>query len=180
MKWLFDFFPVVLFFVAYKLAGIYAATAVAIAATLLQVGYLWWRRRQVEVMHLVTLGLVVIFGGATLYLHDARFIQWKPTVINWLFGAALLVSQFVGERPFIQRLMANNLELPQPVWYRLNASWALFFWVLGAVNLLVAYSFDTEVWVNFKLFGMLGLTVAFALVQAIFLARYLQPESTKE
>lgn len=181
MKPVFDFFPVILFFAAYKLKGIYVATAVAIAATLLQVSYLWWRQRRVEVMHLVTLGLIVVFGGATLYLHDELFIKWKPTVVNWLFGAAFLVSQFVGGRPLIQRMLAGNLALPQVIWSRLNLSWALFFWALGAVNLFVVYHFDTDFWVNFKLFGMLGLTLAFALLQAAFLARYLPaPESTKE
>jgi intracellular septation protein len=181
MKMLFDFFPILLFFAAYKLKGIYVATAVAIVVTLLQVGYLWWRHRRVEPMHLVTLGMIVIFGGATLYLHDEQFIKWKPTVINWLFGLAFLASQFVGDKPLIQRMMAASIALPQPVWYRLNLSWALFFLVLGAINLFVVYNFDTDVWVNFKLFGMLGLTVAFALLQAIFLARHLpEPESTKE
>lgn len=181
MKMLFDFFPILLFFAAYKLKGIYVATAVAIVATLLQVGYLWWRHRRVEPMHLVTLGMIVIFGGATLYLHDEQFIKWKPTVINWLFGVAFLASQFVGDKPFIQRMIAASIALPQPVWYRLNLGWALFFLVLGAINLFVVYNFDTDVWVNFKLFGMLGLTVAFALLQAVFLARHLpEPESTKE
>lgn len=181
MKMFFDFFPIILFFVAYKLEGIYVATMVAIAATFLQVGWVWLRHRRVEPMHLVTLGLIVVFGGATLYLHDEQFIKWKPTVINWLFGVAFLASQFIGERPFIQRMMANNIELPHHVWYRLNMSWALFFLFLGGVNLFVIYMFDTDTWVNFKLFGMLGLTFAFVILQAIFLSRYLpEPESTKE
>ncbi len=181
MKLLFDFFPIILFFVAYKLEGIYAATVVAIAATFLQVGWVWLRHRRVETMHLVTLGLIVVFGGATLYLHDEQFIKWKPTVINWLFGLAFLASQFVGDKPFIQRMMAANIELPRLVWYRLNFSWALFFLFLGAVNLFVVYTFDTDTWVNFKLFGMLGLTLAFVILQAIFLSRYLpEPESEKE
>ncbi len=181
MKMFFDFFPIILFFVAYKLEGIYVATMVAIAATFLQVGWVWLRHRRVEPMHLITLGLIVVFGGATLYLHDEQFIKWKPTVINWLFGVAFLASQFIGERPFIQRMMANNIELPHHVWYRLNMSWALFFLFLGGVNLFVIYMFDTDTWVNFKLFGMLGLTFAFVILQAIFLSRYLpEPESTKE
>ncbi len=181
MKLMFDFFPVILFFAAYKFKGIYVATSVAIVATLLQVGYLWLRHRRVEPMHLITLGLIVIFGGATLYLHDEQFIKWKPTVINWLFGVAFLTSQFVGDKPIIQRMVAAKVELPQLVWYRLNLSWALFFLFLGAINLFVVYSFDTDVWVNFKLFGMLGLTIAFVLLQAAFLARYMpEPESTKE
>ncbi len=181
MKMLFDFFPIILFFIAYKFQGIYVATMVAIAATFVQVGWVWFRHRKVESMHLVTLGLIVVFGGATLYLHDEQFIKWKPTVINWLFGVAFLASQFIGRKPFIQRMMANNIELPERVWYRLNMSWALFFLFLGGVNLFVIYTFDTDTWVNFKLFGMLGLTFAFVLLQAVFLSRYLpEPESTKE
>jgi len=181
MKMLFDFFPIIVFFVAYKLQGIYIATTVAIIATFIQVGWVWMRHRRVETMHLITLGLIVVFGGATLYLHDELFIKWKPTVINWLFGVAFLASQFVGEKPFIQRMMANNIELPRPIWYRLNMSWSLFFLFLGAVNLFVIYTFDTDIWVNFKLFGMLGLTFAFVILQAIFLSRYLpEPESSQE
>ncbi|MBN2701563.1 MAG: septation protein A [Methylothermaceae bacterium] len=181
MKLLFDFFPIILFFAAYKLEGIYVATGVAIAATFVQVGYMWLRHRRVENMHLITLGLIVVFGGATLYFHDEEFIKWKPTVINWLFGVVFLASQFIGKKPFIQRMMAANVDLPQLVWYRLNLSWALFFLFLGAVNLFVVYTFDTDTWVNFKLFGMLGLTVGFVLLQAVFLARYLpEPESNKE
>jgi len=181
MKMFFDFFPIILFFIAYKFQGIYVATMVAIAATFVQVGWVWLRHRRVETMHLVTLGLIVVFGGATLYLHDEQFIKWKPTVINWLFGVAFLASQYIGGKPFIQRMMANNIELPERVWYRLNLSWALFFLFLGGVNLFVIYTFDTDTWVNFKLFGMLGLTFAFVLLQAVFLSRYLpEPESTKE
>ncbi|HEB78067.1 MAG TPA: septation protein A [Methylothermaceae bacterium] len=181
MKLLFDFFPIILFFAAYKLQGIYVATAVAIAATFVQVGWMWLRHRRVETMHLVTLGLIVVFGGATLYLHDEQFIKWKPTVINWLFGIAFLASQFIGKKPFIQRMMGGSIELPQPVWTRLNLSWALFFLFLGAINLFVVYTFDTDTWVNFKLFGMLGLTLSFVIVQAVFLSRYLpEPESNKE
>lgn len=181
MKLLFDFFPVILFFVAYKLQGIYVATMVAIVATFVQVGWMWLRHRRLETMHLITLGLIVVFGGATLYLHDEQFIKWKPTVINWLFGIAFLASQFVGKKPFIQRMMGGNIDLPQPVWTRLNLSWALFFLFLGAANLFVIYTFDTDTWVNFKLFGMLGLTLSFVIGQAVFLSRYLpEPQSSKE
>ncbi len=181
MKLLFDFFPVILFFAAYKLQGIYVATLVAIVATFVQVGWLWLRHRRVETMHLVTLGLIVVFGGATLYLHDEQFIKWKPTVINWLFGLAFLASQFIGKKPFIQRMMGSNIELPPSVWTRLNLSWALFFLFLGSANLFVVYTFDTDTWVNFKLFGMLGLTLTFVIVQAFFLSRYLpEPQSDKE
>lgn len=176
MKLLFDFFPIILFFVAFKFYGIYTATAVAIAATLAQVGYSWIKNRKVEPMQWITLLLITVMGGLTLYFQDEQFIKWKPTVINWLFGIAFLGSQFIGERPFVERMMSGNLHLPAMIWKRLNLSWAFFFIALGFVNLFVIYNFDTETWVNFKLFGMLGLTLAFVILQAVFLSKYM-PET---
>lgn len=173
MKLLFDFFPILLFFIAYKVYDIYVATAVAIAASFVQVGTAWVKTRKIEPMHVVTLLMIVIFGGATLYLQDELFIKWKPTVINWLFGIAFLASQMFGDRTFIERVMSANLTLPRAVWRRLNLSWALFFMVLGTVNLVVLYTFDTNTWVNFKLFGMLGLTFVFVLVQSFYLSRHI-------
>jgi intracellular septation protein len=176
MKLLFDFFPIILFFIVFKLYGIYAATAAAIAATLLQVAYSWFKHRKVESMQWVTLVLISVMGGLTLYFQDEQFIKWKPTVINWLFGIAFLGSQVIGEKPFVERMMSGNLQLPAAVWKRLNLSWAVFFFALGFANLFVIYRFDTETWVNFKLFGMLGLTLAFVVLQAIFLSKYI-PET---
>lgn len=176
MKLLFDFFPILLFFIAFKLYGIYTATMVAIAASVTQVAVSWIRTRKVETMHLVTMVLIVVMGGLTLYLQDEAFIKWKPSVINWLFGVVFLGSQFIGERPVVQRMMGDNIELPALIWKRLNVSWASFFMLLGFVNWYVMSHYDTETWVNFKLFGMLGLTLAFVLVQAIYLSRYM-PES---
>lgn len=176
MKLLFDFFPIILFFIAFKLYDIYTATAVAIAATLIQVGYNWVKFRKVEAMQWITLLLIVVMGGLTLYFQDEQFIKWKPTVINWLFGMAFLGSQFIGQKPFVERMMSANMQLPAFVWKRLNLSWALFFFSLGLANLYVIYNFDTETWVNFKLFGMLGLTLAFVILQAIFLSKYI-PET---
>ncbi len=172
MKILFDFFPILLFFIAFKVFDIYVATAVAIAATALQVAVAWFRKRKVEPMHLITLVLIVVFGGATIYFKDETFIKWKPTVVNWLFGLAFLLSQVFGERPFVERMLGSNVQLPPPIWRRLNLMWAVFFLTLGVVNLFVAYSFDTETWVNFKLFGLLGLTLLFAVAQSIYLSRY--------
>ena len=180
MKLLFDFFPIILFFAAFKFYGIYVATAVAIVATIVQVGYTWIKHRKVETMHWITLILITVMGGLTIYLQDEQFIKWKPTVINWLFGLAFLGSQFIGKKPFVERMMSGNLELPSPVWKRLNLSWATFFIVLGFVNLYVIYNFDTETWVNFKLFGMLGLTVTFVFLQAIFLSKYMPEPETEE
>lgn len=179
MKLLFDFFPILLFFIAFKMYGIYAATMVAIAASVIQVSISWFRTRKVETMHLVTMVLIVVMGGLTLYLKDEAFIKWKPSVINWLFGVAFIGSQFIGERPIVQRMMGASIELPALIWKRLNMAWALFFILLGFVNWYVMSHYDTETWVNFKLFGMLGLTIAFVFVQAIYLSRYM-PETQAE
>ena len=180
MQILFDFFPIVLFFVAYKFYGIYAATVVAIAATVLQVGFTWLKHRKIEKIHIVTLVLISVMGGATLYLQDELFIKWKPTVVNWLFGLAFLGSQLFGNRTILERMMKQNLTLPQTVWRRLNLSWALFFITLGGINLYVVYQFDTETWVNFKLFGMLGLTVTFVVAQALYLSKHMPEPETED
>lgn len=181
MKLLFDFFPILLFFVSFKLFDIYIATAVAIAASFVQLGISWFRTRKVEPMHLITFAIIVVFGGLTLYLQDELFIKWKPTVINWLFGIVFLASQVIGEKTMIERMMGANLVLPYEVWRRLNASWTVFFLLLGAVNLFVIYSFDTATWVNFKLFGMMGLTFLFVILQSIYLSRHIpEPQSSEE
>ncbi|MGR9108980.1 MAG: septation protein A [Gammaproteobacteria bacterium] len=182
MKLLVDFFPILVFFFAYKFFGIYVATAVAIAATVVQVCAVWFKTHRIETMHIVTLGVIVVFGGATLLFRDETFIKWKPTVINWLFGFAFLASQLFTRKPIVERLMGHALELPAPIWRRLNLGWALFFILLGAANLFVIYSFDTNTWVNFKLFGMLGMMVLFLVLQAIYLSRYLntEPETQSE
>ncbi len=180
MKALFDLFPILLFFIAYKVYDIYVATAVAIGASLLQVGLYWAKHRRVENMHLVTLVLIVVFGGATLLLRDEMFIKWKPTVLNWLFGMAFLGSHFIGKRHLVQRMMGEAVTLPRIVWRRLNLAWTLFFFALGAVNLMVAYNFETDVWVDFKLFGILGLTLVFILAQSLYIARHLKPGTGEE
>ena len=127
MKFLYDFFPIVLFFIAYKLYGMYVATAVIIVSSLLQVGYSWFRHRKVEKMHLITLVIVLVFGGLTLILQDPVFIKWKPTVVNWLFGLAFLGSQFIGAKTLVERMMSTQIELPSAVWRRLNLTWVAFF-----------------------------------------------------
>ena len=180
MKLLFDFFPILLFFFTYKFFGIYVATGVAIAATIGQVALVWFKTRKIEKMHIITLVMIVVFGGATLLLKDETFIKWKPTVINWLFGLVFLGSQFIGKKPIVEQMMGNNLILPQLIWRRLNTMWGLFFIALGCANLFVIYRFDTNTWVNFKLFGMLGLMLLFVFVQAIYLSRYVNPETESE
>ena len=174
MKLLFDFFPVLLFFAAFKLYDIYVATAVIIVASAAQVGWSWLKHRQVERMPLITLALIVVLGGITLLLHDESFIKWKPTLVNWFFALAFLGSQLIGSRTIIERMMGQNVQLPLPVWTRLNLAWVTFFVAMGGLNLYVAFHFDTDTWVNFKLFGMLGLTLVFVLLQALYLARYLK------
>jgi intracellular septation protein len=180
MKLLFDLFPVILFFIAYKLADIYVATAVAIAAGVVQVAWSRWRHGQVQTMHWITLGLLVVFGGMTLLLHDPTFIKWKPTVVNWLFAVAFLGSSLFMERSLLQRSMEHAVNLPAPVWTRLNLAWVLFFILMGVANLYVAYNFAEATWVNFKLFGMLGLTVLFLLAQGIYLSRHIQSPQTNQ
>ncbi|MEO1750220.1 septation protein A [Thiofaba sp. EF100] len=182
MKLLFDFLPILLFFVAYKTAGIYVATAVAIAATLLQVGFTWWRSRRLEPMHLISLGLIVVFGGATLWLQNPLFIMWKPTILYLLFAVAFLGSQFVGQKPLVQRMMGGMLAAPDKVWRQVNAAWAIFFLGLAVLNLYVAYHFSEETWVNFKLFGLLGLTLVFMIGQGLWLAKHAEalPEPPAE
>ena len=176
MKFLFDIFPVVLFFAAYKLADIYVATAVAIAATFVQIGWVWMRTRKVEPMLWVSLIIIVVFGGATLLLQDETFIKWKPTVLYWLFGLALLVAHYAFGRNLIRAMMGSQITLPERVWTRLNQSWVGFFVTMGVLNLYVAYNFGTDTWVNFKLFGGMGLMLLFVLGQAVMLQKYVEVE----
>jgi intracellular septation protein len=185
MKFLFDLFPVILFFVAYKAYDIFVATAVAIAASAVQVGLYWMKHRSFEKMHLVTLGLITVLGGATLLLQDATFIKWKVTVVNWAFALAFIGSFYIGDRPLAQRMMGGSVNLPQVVWNRLNWSWALFFNIVGLINIYVAFYYGLEldessreeIWVNFKLFGVMGLTFAFVIAQAFYMTRHMEEES---
>ena len=178
MKLLLDFFPIILFFITFKTWGIMAATSVAIAATVLQIGYLWRKNGFVEPMQWVSLGVIVLFGGATLIAHDENFIKWKPTVLYWLMGGALLIGQYVFKRNLLRSLMKAQMDLPDNAWSFMLHSWAAFFSVMGVVNLWVAFRFDTETWVNFKLFGGIGLMVVFVLLQAAYLSRYMKEDSS--
>lgn len=174
MKLLFDFFPVVLFFVAFKLFDIYVATAVAMGATVAQIGWVWIRRRKVDRMLWVSLGVITVFGTATLALGDPTFIMWKPTVLYWLFAAVLVIAGFAFKKNFVKSMMQHQVELPDEVWGRLQASWIGFFLFMGTLNLYVAYNYPTDTWVNFKLFGGLGLMLVFVVLQALMLARHMQ------
>ena len=214
MKQLFDFFPILLFFILYKFYldlpdglilginawvplmeltpgessdAIYLATLAAILATLIQVAAAAIVVKKVEKMPLITLALLVFFGGATLALKDPLFIQWKPTAINWLFGLVFLGSQFIGDKPLIQRMMGKAIEIrEQRVWLQLNLAWVGFFVVAGIANMIVApeidplgLQFSEDTWVDFKLFGLMGMTLAFVVAQAFYLARYM-PNTDEE
>jgi len=174
MKFLFDIFPVLLFFAAYKLADIYVATGVAIAATFGQIAWVWMRHRKVDTMLWVSLAIIVVFGGATLLLRDETFIKWKPTVLYWLFGAALLIADLVFRKNIIRLIMGKQIELPENIWAKLNLSWVAFFVIMGIINIYVAYNFSTDIWVDFKLFGSTGLMLAFVFAQSFALAKYVQ------
>lgn len=180
MKLFLDFFPIVLFFVAFKVWGIYVATAVAIAATLLQIGYVRYRHGKVEPMQWISLGVIVLFGGATLIAHNDTFIKWKPTVLYWLMGGALLGGQLFFRKNLLKSLMGAQMALPENAWRVMNWSWTAFFAAMGIINLWVAFHFDTDTWVNFKLFGGLGLMVVFVIGQALYLGRYLKADEASD
>jgi intracellular septation protein len=180
MRLLFDFFPLLLFFAAFKLYGIYIATAVAIIATVVQVAWHWLRTRRVEATHVTTLAVLIVLGGLTLAFHDDTFIRWKPTIVYVVLAALLFASQLTGDITLLERLLSRQILLPAHVWRRLNSSWGWFFLALGALNLYVAFYYDAgrdpanrlALWVNFKVFGLTGLTAAFVLVQALVMAKY--------
>jgi intracellular septation protein len=177
MKLLIDFFPIILFFAAFKLWDIYVATGVAIVATIAQIAWLRYSRGKVEPMQWLSLGVIVLFGGATILAQDETFIKWKPTVLYWLMGGALLVGQLFFNKNLLKSLMGSQMELPEPAWRAMNWSWTAFFAVMGVLNIWVAYQFDTNTWVNFKLFGGLGLMLAFVVGQALYLSRYMKTDS---
>jgi intracellular septation protein len=206
MKFLFDLFPVILFFSVFKWAeghsqiaqnfvshnlsgfvsgGVVAAdqapillaTAVAIIATLCQIGYLLARRRKVDAMLWISLAIITLFGGATIYFHDETFIKWKPTVLYWCFATALLISQFFMKKNLIRAMMEKQMTLPEPLWARVGLAWISFFITMGLLNLYVAFNYTTDQWVNFKMFGAMGLMFAFIIGQSLLLAKYIkEPE----
>jgi intracellular septation protein len=179
MKLVFDLFPVILFFVAYKVTDIYTATAVAIAATVVQIIWVKLRRGKVDKMLWISFGIITVMGGATLLLHDPTFIKWKPTVLYWAFAAVLVGAEFLFKRNLIRAMMEQQLTLPDLVWTRLSLSWTAFFVVMGFANLYVAYNFSENTWVNFKLFGGLGLMLVFVVIQGLLLARFVESEEKK-
>jgi intracellular septation protein len=179
MKFLFDTFPVILFFAAFKLYDIYVATAVAMAATFVQIGWVWLRHGKVDNMLWASMGVILVFGSATLLLQDETFIKWKPTVLYWLFAATLAVAGTVFKKNLIRAMLERQVAMPDLVWNKLLASWIGFFGGMGALNLLVAYNFSTDAWVNFKLFGGIGLMLVFVALQALLLARYIEDKKVE-
>jgi len=173
MKFLFDFFPILLFFIAYKFGGIYVATGVAIAASFAQIGWVMARGKKVETMMWVSLAIIVVFGGATLLLHNETFIKWKPTVLYWLFAAILLGGSWLFNKNIIRSMMDKQVSLPESVWSKLNLSWAGFFIIMGVTNLYVAFNFSTDAWVDFKLFGSTAMMLVFVIAQSLILSKYM-------
>ena len=176
MKFLFDLFPVILFFIAFKFFGIYTATAVAIVATIAQIVYCKIRHGKVEKMLLLSGAIITVFGGATLFFKDPTFIQWKPSILYWLFAAGLLGAQFLFNKNPMRAMMEKQISLPTHLWSTINIAWALLFVALGFLNLYVAFNYSQDTWVNFKLFGITGIMFVFIIGQTLLLGKYLIKE----
>jgi len=174
IKILLDFLPIVLFFVAFKYYNLMIATQVAIVASLLQLIWLRLSTGKIQKVNLVSFLSILILGGATLLLKDDIFVKWKPTAVYWLLATALFFSQLFGKKPLIQHLGETGIQLPAKIWRQLNIIWGVFFGAMGVANLYVVYNFDTNVWVNFKLLGTLGLTLVFIICQSIYMAKHSQ------
>jgi len=178
-KFLFDLFPLILFFAAFRYADLYVATGVAMAAAVAQIAWLKLRGAGIETMHWINLTVIVVFGGATLLLQNDAFIKWKPTVLYWVFAAILLgAQQFLG-RNVMQKLMGAQIQLPARVWTQLTYVWAGFFATSGLLNLYVAFSghFTQSQWVNFKVFGSMALLIVFVIAQSLWLGRHMRTEA---
>lgn len=210
MKLLFDFFPIILYFVTYKqadylidntfagqlinpedplfISATFLAIGVAIISSFAQVGYHWFKTRAFERMHIISLALIAVLGTVTILIGDPAFFQWKPTVLNWLFAVVFLGSMIIGSKPIIQRMMGEHITLPDNVWRTLNLSWVAFFFISGAANLYVAFYYNLsaaedvrmDAWVDFKLFGLMGLTIGFIILQALYLSRHIKEEDVKD
>jgi len=180
LKLLIELFPVVFFFITYKFSDIYIATGVLIAACLMQIALLRGLGMAVENSHKITLLLVVLFGGATLLLHDEEFIKWKPTVINWLFAAAFAISHWVGDKPILARMIRDQVDLPMMLLRQLSWAWVGFFVIMGTTNLYVIHHYDTDTWVNFKLFGLLGMTLVFLVLQSVWIMMKVKQQENEQ
>lgn len=179
MKQLAEFIPLIIFFVVYKTVDIYAATGALMAATCVQMLVFWLKNKRLEKMHLITLVLVLFFGGLTMFFQDDAFIKWKVTAVNALFAIGLLVSRYGFQKNLIKQMLGKEMTLPDTIWDKANFAWALFFAVCGALNVYVAFYMPQEVWVNFKVFGLLGMTLVFTFATAIYLYRKQQALENK-
>jgi intracellular septation protein len=176
MKVFFDLFPIILFFIAFKIKGIYFATGVAIAAGLLQGAYTYYREKKIDTLLCISLSILVVFGSLTLVFKNPIFIKWKPTVIYWVFSSIIFFSRYVLKKNAMREVFKKQMELPDAAWAKVDFSWGTFFALLGLLNLIVAYTFSTEIWVNFKMFGIIGIMLVFVIVQSIFLSKYVQTD----
>ncbi|MBC3884878.1 septation protein A [Undibacterium griseum] len=203
MKFLFDVFPVILFFVTFKwgeshpqaaqsytaeylssfisggissaeIAPILLATAVTLAASIIQITSLLIRRKKIDAMLWISFIIIMVFGGATIYFHSETFIKWKPTVLYWCYAGAFFLAQFIFKKNLIQTAMGSQITLPDIIWSRLSLAWIAFFVTMGLVNLFVAFQFSTSVWANFKLISMIAIMPAFIIVQSLFLSKYIE------
>ncbi len=176
MKFLLDYFPIICFFIAYKIYGFYVATAVLMGACFLQVLYFWLRHRRFEKVYTFVFLIVLVLGAMTLFFHNTLFIKWKVSVVYWFFAILLFGSQIIGKDPFIKRIfkMGGEIDMPDKIWARLNIAWGIFFTCMGFLNVYVMYHYSTNDWVNFKLFGTLALTFLFIVLQAIYMVRFIK------
>lgn len=173
MKFFFDLLPIIIFFVAYKLYNIYVATLCAIIAVIGQIAVTLIRGKRPDMMQLVTLAMILLLGGATLFFRNEMFIKIKPTVVYWILAIIFATSQFIGKKTLVEKMLEKSLSLPHKTWILLNTTWYSFFFFMGILNLLVVYLFDTDTWVNFKLFGTLGLTMLFVIIQGYVISKFL-------
>ncbi|NQY51898.1 MAG: septation protein A [Piscirickettsiaceae bacterium] len=196
MRLFFNFLPIALFFITYKFGGgiyqwngqeyniqsIYAATAVMIATTMTHASHSWWLHGRIEGYQLIILGLVITLGGATIWLHNPNFIKWKPTIVYWSFAIAIAGAYLFTKQSLLERTMNKYIQLPAIIWFRLSIAWILFFVLSGATNIYIAFNFNEATWVYFKLFGLLGLTATFVIIQSIYLVRYVveKPNSSSD
>lgn len=180
MAALFELLPIVLFFIVFKIAGIYIATGVIIVTSVIQLGISWWRERRIKPMPLMIAVLAVVLGGITIALHDPEYIKWKFSVVYWLFGVVFIASQFIGDKPLVERMLGAQIDLARHIWIRLNLCWALFFLLLGGVNTYVIYHFTTEQWVDFKFYGVLGATLIFVIGQGFYLVRHVDLDAENQ
>lgn len=172
MKLLFDFFPILIFFITYKFFDIFIATGTAIVLSIIQLLWHGLKHRHFEPMHVISCLLITVFGGITLISHNPIFIKWKPTLLYWCLALAFLGSEYLTHSPILQRLLRGTVDLPKSSWQRLNFSWVIFFIFMGSLNIYVAHHYSTNTWVNFKLIGTLGFTIIFVILQTLYLAKH--------